>query len=81
MLTHRQRDALQAIDDHIAEAGRTPTFRQLATRLRVVSVASVHRLVKGLAERGSIKSRPYGPIERTHVYRWNDDAKALERWR
>lgn len=80
MLTHRQRDALRAIDDHIADTGRTPTFRELAARLRIVSNSSIHRLVKGLAERGFIRSRPYGPIERTHIYKFNADTKALERW-
>ena len=80
MLTHRQRDALKAIDDHIADYGVTPTFRQLAARLRIVSICSIHRLVKGLAERGHITNRPYAPIQRTHFYRFNDETKTLDRW-
>lgn len=54
-LTRRQTDALRAIEAHIAENGRAPTYRELAERLDVRSVTSAVKLVGHLERKGYVE--------------------------
>lgn len=55
--TRRQKAVLDAIQEHIAEAGRPPTLQEIARRCGLSSVATVHRHVALLQERGLLKRR------------------------
>lgn len=83
MLTHRQRDCLRAIDAHFAEAGRSPSLREIAVRLKIKSLSRVQELVSGLVERGFITRSPYTHyglerVRRLQFYKFNEETKALE---
>lgn len=54
MLTRQQARALGFIVRHAAEHGITPSFRQIAAELGVVSTSGVHRIVQALIERGML---------------------------
>lgn len=60
-LTHRQRQALDAVLAAFREMGRPPSVRELATQLGLRSLASVHRLLNGLVRRGFLRRVPYAP--------------------
>ena len=55
--TRRQKAVLEAIQEHIAETGRMPTLNELAQRCGLSSVATVHRHVALLQERGLLRRR------------------------
>lgn len=55
--TRRQKAVLDAIQDHIAESGRPPTLQEIARRCGLSSVATVHRHIALLQERGLLKRR------------------------
>ncbi len=54
-LTPRQVQALAVITDYIADEGHSPTYDEIAAGLGISTKSSVHRLVKGLEERGRIR--------------------------
>jgi len=55
--TRRQKAVLEAIQTHVAETGQMPTLHEIARRCGLSSVATVHRHVALLQERGLLKRR------------------------
>jgi repressor LexA len=55
--TRRQKAVLDAIQSHVAETGQMPTLHEIARRCGLSSVATVHRHVALLQERGFLKRR------------------------
>jgi repressor LexA len=55
--TRRQKAVLEAIQDHIAETGQPPTLQEIAGRCGLSSVATVHRHLALLQERGLLRRR------------------------
>jgi repressor LexA len=55
--TRRQKAVLQAIQDHLSETGQTPTLLEIARRCGLSSVATVHRHLALLQERGLVRRR------------------------
>ncbi|HYV85556.1 MAG TPA: helix-turn-helix domain-containing protein [Patescibacteria group bacterium] len=55
--TRRQKAVLEAIQEHIAEHGRPPTLQEIAVRCGLSSVATVHRHLSLLQERGLLRRR------------------------
>src|SRR5262245_64473059 len=55
--TRRQKAVLEAIEEHLSETGQTPTLVEIARRCGLSSVATVHRHLALLQERGLLKRR------------------------
>jgi repressor LexA len=55
--TRKQKVILDAIQQHIAEAGQAPTLHEIAQRCKLSSLATVHRHLALLQERGLIRRR------------------------
>ena len=55
--TRRQKAVLDAIQKHLAETGHPPTLLEIARRCGLSSVATVHRHVALLQERGLLRRR------------------------
>lgn len=55
--TRRQKAVLEAIQSHVAETGQMPTLHEIARRCGLSSVATVHRHVALLQERGLLRRR------------------------
>ena len=55
--TRRQKAVLDVVQDYIAEHGRPPTLQEIAGRCGLSSVATVHRHLSLLQERGLLKRR------------------------
>jgi len=55
--TRRQKAVLEAIQSHVAETGEMPTLHEIALRCGLSSVATVHRHVALLQERGLLRRR------------------------
>lgn len=55
--TRRQKAVLEAIEEHLAETGQAPTLIEIARRCGLSSVATVHRHLALLQERGLLKRR------------------------
>src|SRR5262245_32250635 len=55
--TRRQKAVLEAIQDHMSETGQMPTLSEIARRCGLSSVATVHRHLSLLQERGLLKRR------------------------
>src|SRR5262245_20735109 len=55
--TRRQKAVLEAIQEHLAEHGRPPTLQEIAERCGLSSVATVHRHLSLLQERGLLRRR------------------------
>lgn len=55
--TRRQKAVLEAIQTHVAETGQMPTLHEIARRCGLSSVATVHRHVALLQERGLLRRR------------------------
>ncbi|HZN03764.1 MAG TPA: S24 family peptidase [Candidatus Polarisedimenticolia bacterium] len=55
--TRRQKAVLEAIEEHLSETGQTPTLLEIAKRCGLSSVATVHRHLALLQERGLLKRR------------------------
>lgn len=55
MLTPRQRECWAFLHAYSRQHGCAPTFEEIAAELNVASKSSVHRLLKGLEERGFIR--------------------------
>lgn len=58
MLTERQADLLNFIDQRVRETGASPTFDEMRQHLGLRSKAGVHRYVLCLEERGFIRCLP-----------------------
>lgn len=54
-MTPQQAKALAYIRDYIADLGISPSFREIADHLGLVSAAGPHRIVNGLAARGHLR--------------------------
>lgn len=68
-LTRRQREILDFIEDFMGERGYSPSLEEIATRFGLSSVATVHKHLKALEERGAIRrghnqSRSISLVER-----------------
>jgi repressor LexA len=59
MLTRKQRELLQFIQDRLAETGVSPSFDEMKDALGLKSKSGVHRLITGLEERGFIRRLPH----------------------
>ena len=59
MLTNKQFDLLQFIDNQLKSKGVTPSFDEMKNALGLKSKSGIHRLIKGLEERGFIRRLPH----------------------
>ncbi len=59
MLTKKQRELLQFIQDRLSETGISPSFDEMKDALGLKSKSGVHRLITGLEERGFIRRLPH----------------------
>src|SRR5512133_4190039 len=58
MLTLKQRELLQFIDDRLKASGVSPSFDEMREALELKSKSGVHRLISALEERGFIRRLP-----------------------
>ena len=58
--THRQREILEAIRSHVARHGRAPTLMEIARRVGLASVSTVHKHLELLEERGLVRRKRKG---------------------
>ena len=59
MLTNKQHDLLQFIDNQLKFKGVSPSFDEMKNALGLKSKSGIHRLIKGLEERGFIRRLPH----------------------
>ena len=59
MLTNKQHDLLQFIDNQLKSMGVSPSFDEMKNALGLKSKSGIHRLIKGLEERGFIRRLPH----------------------
>lgn len=59
MLTRKQRELLQFIQDRLGNTGVSPSFDEMKDALGLKSKSGVHRLITGLEERGFIRRLPH----------------------
>ena len=59
MLTNKQFDLLQFIDNQLKSKGVPPSFDEMKNALGLKSKSGIHRLIKGLEERGFIRRLPH----------------------
>ncbi len=59
MLTRKQRELLQFIQDRLGDTGVSPSFDEMKDALGLKSKSGVHRLITGLEERGFIRRLPH----------------------
>ena len=59
MLTKKQRELLQFIQDRLNDSGISPSFDEMKDALGLKSKSGVHRLITGLEERGFIRRLPH----------------------
>ena len=59
MLTRKQRELLQFIQERLADSGVSPSFDEMKEALGLKSKSGVHRLITGLEERGFIRRLPH----------------------
>jgi repressor LexA len=59
VLTQRQHQLLLFIHGYLRDHGVPPSFEEMRTALRLKSKSGIHRLIKGLEERGYIRRMPY----------------------
>jgi len=55
--THRQRQILETIRSHVARHGRAPTLKEIARRVGLSSVSTVHKHLELLETRGLVRRR------------------------
>ena len=55
MLTKRQLDLLEFIDQRVSEDGYSPSFEEMKDAMRLKSKSGIHRLIKALEERGFLR--------------------------
>jgi len=58
MLTAKQHELLQFIDDRLKASGISPSFDEMREALELKSKSGVHRLISALEERGFIRRLP-----------------------
>ena len=59
MLTQRQHQLLQFIQDFMKERGVPPSFEEMRRAMKLQSKSGIHRLISGLEERGFIRRLAY----------------------
>lgn len=59
MLTRKQTDLLQYINQRLQEDGVSPSFDEMRDALGLKSKSGIHRLIGGLEERGFIRRLPH----------------------
>ena len=59
MLTKKQYNLLQFIDNHLKSRGVSPSFDEMKDALGLKSKSGIHRLITGLEERGFIRRLPH----------------------
>ena len=59
MLTKQQRKLLEVIRESLTSNGSAPSFDEMKDALGLKSKSGVHRLIKGLEERGFIRRLPH----------------------
>ncbi len=59
MLTRKQFLLLQFIDQRLKETGVSPSFDEMKDALSLKSKSGIHRLIKGLEERGFLRRLPH----------------------
>src|SRR5919108_1126449 len=59
MLTRKQRELLQFIQERLGDTGISPSFDEMKDALGLKSKSGVHRLITGLEERGFIRRLPH----------------------
>jgi repressor LexA len=72
MLTKKQRELLQFIQERLADTGISPSFDEMKDALGLKSKSGVHRLITGLEERGFIRRLPHR-ARALEVTRLSDD--------
>ena len=72
MLTRKQREQLQIIQERLADSGISPSFDEMKDALGLKSKSGVHRLITGLEERGFIRRLPHR-ARALEVTRLSDD--------
>jgi len=72
MLTRKQRELLQFIQERLADTGVSPSFDEMKDALGLKSKSGVHRLITGLEERGFIRRLPHR-ARALEVTRLSDD--------
>jgi repressor LexA len=58
MLTPHQHGLLTYICDYIERQGVAPSYQEMAKQAGLLAKSGIHRLIKGLVERGYIKQIP-----------------------
>jgi repressor LexA len=74
MLTRKQRELLQFIQERLADTGISPSFDEMKDALGLKSKSGVHRLITGLEERGFIRRLPHR-ARALEVMRLSDDQR------
>ena len=59
MLTRKQHELLNFINQRLAEDGVSPSFEEMKEALGLKSKSGIHRLISGLEERGFIRRLPH----------------------
>jgi len=77
MLTRKQRELLQFIQERLADTGISPSFDEMKDALGLKSKSGVHRLITGLEERGFIRRLPHR-ARALEVTRLSDDQMSKE---
>jgi repressor LexA len=72
MLTRKQRELLQFIQERLSDTGISPSFDEMKDALGLKSKSGVHRLITGLEERGFIRRLPHR-ARALEVTRLSDD--------
>jgi repressor LexA len=75
MLTRKQRELLQFIQERLADTGISPSFDEMKDALGLKSKSGVHRLITGLEERGFIRRLPHR-ARALEVTRLSDDQRS-----
>ncbi len=78
MLTQKQHELLQFINDRIMETGVSPSFDEMKEALNLRSKSGIHRLITALEERGFLRRLP-NRARALEVIRLPDDASAARR--
>lgn len=76
-LTPRQLELLAFIRAHIAERGFCPSYDQMRDAVKLRSKSGIHRLVKGLEERGAIRRLRFRARSIELVESWNDYSRGV----
>ena len=59
MLTRKQYELLNFINERLDESGVSPSFDEMKDALNLKSKSGIHRLITGLEERGFIRRLPH----------------------